>query len=508
MALAFLDHDRFYFAWIAFIPFLFAIEGASVRRAYLVGALSGFIGFSLATYWIVDFVQISKGLSVTISWFIGIAVWLYCAQQTALIAASYVLIRRLSNVPVFLLFPVVVVALLAGFPMLFSMRIGESQVNFLPAIQAADIFGVHGVDFIVALFSVLVFSGLISLKYKQNTGRRFYWVIGIAIIVSWFAYGTVMQRSWQARIATWPRLSVGIVQPNEIPKLGKRLIYPGYSLAYPPEMAMSEELASAGAELIVWPEAQRKEYLDNVFVTEAFSSAVEAMGADLLFQDTATDGKNMSNANGQRNTAILIGADGKEVGLYDKIKLIPFGETVPLFTSDSTLGSLIRGLLGDYLNEITPGDTPKVFTQRRVDIVPFICYESTFPEFVASSIKQTFDQGRGNSGKIIAALSNDGWFGSTHQPQLHIPVSALRAVENRLPLIHAANNGPSIVADASGKIIQRTQFQKAGGYLVDTPYPPEHKLSFYSRYPNLFVNGIYLTFLILLILSFVRRHQH
>ena len=66
-------------------------------------------------------------------------------------------------------------------------------------------------------------------------------------------------------------VTVGIVQPNEAPSLARPAIFPGYSLAYPPEMAMTERLAQAGAELVVWPETRYKGYFDQPHVQNARS---------------------------------------------------------------------------------------------------------------------------------------------------------------------------------------------------------------------------------------------
>ncbi len=107
------------------------------------------------------------------------------------------------------------------------------------------------------------------------------------------------------------------------------------------------------------------------------------------------------------------------------------------------------------------------------------------------------------------ALSNDGWFGSIHQPYQHIMGFVLPAVESRMPLVHVANNGPSVVITPHGKVIFSSPFQRQGVYVTDVPVASKTETSSYSGYPHLFIYGLYsaliLTFLNTLInLVFLR----
>jgi apolipoprotein N-acyltransferase len=143
------------------------------------------------------------------------------------------------------------------------------------------------------------------------------------------------------------------------------------------------------------------------------------------------------------------------------------------------------------VNELAKGDSHQVFLHNKVNIIPLICYETTFPAFVGQAVGEAAAKKNPSVGNLLVGLSNDGWFGFTQQPYQHIMASALRAVENRLPLVHAANNGPSIVVTPSGRVIFTSDFQKKGGYLVDVPISNKASGSFYSRHPNLFTYALY-----------------
>jgi len=503
LSLSFLDNDLFYLTWLAFIPLLWSVENASVTQNYLIGLVAGLVSYVNGMYWIVDFIVISKGYSVSKSILLAAVYWLYCAHLIAFLLALFAWLKRHTRLHEFLLFPLIVATFTSSYPMLFSMRLGESQVNFHSALQAIEFTGVHGLDFIIALFNIVVFR-LLHERASNHTltpaTTKLPWAIAISLILAWFTYGAIQFPAWQQNTKEWKTLKVGIVQPNEIPTLGKATIYPGYSYAYPPEMEMSERLSGLGAEIVVWPEAQPKGYLNNRNIRRAFQHNVQALGISLVFQDMQ---QHRNPINGQllrqTNTAVMIDESGLQHDPYIKIKRIPFGEYVPFTGENSLVKEWVENVFGDFLIETTKGITHQVFTHKNVNIVPLICYETTSPSFVAQAIKNTRQRANSANGSFIVALSNDGWFGSTHQPYQHILPSVLRAVENRLPLVHAANNGPSIIVSPSGKLIFKSDFQKAGGYLAEVPYSQTAQGSFYSKHPKLFDNILHLSmFLVVL----------
>jgi apolipoprotein N-acyltransferase len=195
----------------------------------------------------------------------------------------------------------------------------------------------------------------------------------------------------------------------------------------------------------------------------------------------------------------MINGNGQQVGSYQKMKRIPFGEYVPVFEKDSTPSKWIENFFGDFTSGLSKGEEHQVFKHSKINIIPLICYETTFPEFVGEAVQHTLAQRNLAVGTLLVGLSNDGWFGSTHLPYQHIMPSVLRAVENRLPLVHVANNGPSIVVIPDGSVIFTSAFQQSAGYIVDLPHSSAEQGSFYSRHPSLFNNIIKLIFVLILI---------
>lgn len=495
LSISFLDGRLFYFAWFAFVPLLFAIERASYIKVYWLGIFGGVTAFVSGMYWIADFINIARASNETSNLWLAIFYWLYCAHMIAFILLLFNWFRKSTRIHDFLLFPVVVATFTSAFPMLFPMRLGESQYNFYSALQATEYLGVYALDAIIALCNIVIFH-LLQLLFSNSKERiiqsKWPWTIAISLITLWFTYGVISYSNWDKEIASWDRLKVGLVQPNETPTLGRKIIYPGYSQSYPPEMEMTERLVSLGTEIIIWPEAYPKGYLNNEKIRAAYQLNLNKLGSSLLFQDL----RNMTNPkNGQilfrYNSAIMLNNEGQQVGLYNKMKRIPFGEYIPILNDGSGLNNWLELFLGKFLNKYSKGENHQLFKHERINIVPLICYETTFPDFVGGAVGQTARQAEKSNGTMLVALSNDGWFGSTHQPYQHIMASVLRAVENRLPLVHVANNGPSIVVSPHGKVIFQTGFQRAGGFIADVPHSSTAKGSFYSRNPSLFTNILY-----------------
>lgn len=479
LALSYLYPWLFALAWVGFVPLLLALRDAGSRESYFLGAVAGLALYAGATYWIVEFIATLKGYGVWRSMALGSLFWVYSAQALGVVALVFTWLKRRSPVPPLVLFSVVVVAVCTAFPTLFPTRLGETQSYFLPAIQAVELTGVYGLDFIVALANAALFGWVAG--EAGRTGRKAAAAAGV-VVVLWLGYGLYALSEWDARSAAWDGVRVGLVQSNQEPSIAIPPPRPGYSRAYPPEMAVTEDLATAGAELVIWPETRFKGYFKHAHVRRAFHSRLAALETPLLFHDL----ERVPRAGGRRefNSAVLIDANGRRAGTYRKRQRIAFGEYVPLAGRIPALRAWGKRYFG-ISGEISAGSGPKVFRAGRVALVPLICYEIAFPVFAAEALAGEPE------GKVLVTLSNDGWFGRTRQPYMHGYTSVLRAVENRVPLIHVLNNGPSLVVAPHGRVLLRSDFHVTAGYLVEMPYSPASGGSLFSRYPYGFIATLY-----------------
>lgn len=489
LALAYVFPSCFVLAWIAFVPLLLALSNTGINASYRYGLLAGLVFYMGAGYWITDFLVLFKGYGQAESFVVAIVFWMYCAQLPALLAASLTWFRHWLRLSDLLLFPLLIVGFYAGFPMLFPVQLGESQAAFLPALQAVEWTGVYGLDFIIGLANVVLF----RLFFEGRAGQSFATFAAASVIALWLVCGLFASAKWDSEIAEWPQRRIGMVQPNEAAELGKPRVYPGYSRAYPPEMEMSGRLAAAGAELVIWPEGRYKGYFDESRIAEAFAAEAARLGVPLVLQDIEREQSSESSSESERFNSVAFLRDGTQQGHYRKMKRIAFGEALPLLGYWPRAETWARQYFGTFLRDVSPGNGPAVFELGDMRLLPLVCYETLFPVFTARALPAD------PAGSILVGVSNGSWFGNTRQPFQHANAAALRAVENRVPMVHVLNNGPSMAIAPNGRVIFQSELGQAGGFIVDLPHSPVSGGSFFSRYPHWFITGVYGSLLLMLV---------
>jgi apolipoprotein N-acyltransferase len=141
------------------------------------------------------------------------------------------------------------------------------------------------------------------------------------------------------------------------------------------------------------------------------------------------------------NSVFLAGEDGMIREVYDKNLLIPLAESLPF-------GSLLAGLF-PHAEQFAAATNVSALTFGAWRIATPICYEVIRPEFVRRLMRETRPH-------LLVTLANDGWFGDSQEPWLHLGLARLRAVEHRRWLVRATNSGVSAIVDPAGRIVART----------------------------------------------------
>jgi apolipoprotein N-acyltransferase len=149
------------------------------------------------------------------------------------------------------------------------------------------------------------------------------------------------------------------------------------------------------------------------------------------------------------NSAIGIDPSGKVVMRYAKMHLVMFGEYIPL---GPVLGWLGRsfGFVG-----INAGTQPEVLQVKQTKVAPNICFETMIPRLIGWQVRTLRRQQR--EPQLLVNLTNDGWFMGTSMLDHHLASSIICAVENRKPILVAANTGLTAQIDGSGRLLQCTQ---------------------------------------------------
>ncbi|AUM12520.1 apolipoprotein N-acyltransferase [Ketobacter alkanivorans] len=497
LAAPFIQPSWFVTPWLAFIPLFWCLRQAyHYLQCYLLGLMFGLAFAVAAGYWISPFIYLLKGYSYPTSFLIGIVFWVYSAQLFACACLASIWLIRCGKISELVAFPLIFGLFIHHFPMVFSPYLGGTQIKFELALQGVDLFGEQALSTLIILVNVTLLQaftmGARCLSRKANG-------IATLLICCWFGYSAWSLSLWQSRMEQWSTLAIGLIQPNEAPQRGHTASVPGYSRTFPAEMDMSEQLVTAGAQWVIWPEARYKGYLELPRVRDAYHHAVKNLSTPLLFQDMerTSDGENTL----LRNAAILLSGNDEPADIHFKVKRVPFGEYHPLAEAIPPIKPLLASFFGGFTDTIKPGIAAGFFTLSEFKIAPLICFEVMFGDYVAEQV-----QGRAE-GAILTVLSSNGWFGSSRQPYQHLYGGALRAVENRLPMVHVMNNGPSAIILPTGRIIAETPFQQAGGYLLKLPYSAVSGGSFYTRHPHLFSSSCWVALSLLTLVAICHRRN-
>jgi apolipoprotein N-acyltransferase len=166
-------------------------------------------------------------------------------------------------------------------------------------------------------------------------------------------------------------------------------------------------------------------------------------------------------------------------GVYDKHRLVPFGEFLPLGDLASRIGlrSLVR-----MPEDFTAGPAPRPLAPEGLPpMQPLICYEALFPHMTSNAAARA-----GRRPAWIVNVSNDAWFGFTSGPLQHLNMASYRAIEEGLPLVRATPTGVSAVIDSFGRIRPESRLGMDKMGVIDATLPPRLQATLYSRFADAF----------------------
>ena len=195
------------------------------------------------------------------------------------------------------------------------------------------------------------------------------------------------------------------------------------------------------------------------------------------------------------NTSLCIDPEGQIVARYDKMHPVMFGEYIPL------------GHWFDWLYDLTPlsgglspGKRPVPFVYEDLVFCPSICFESTVPHLIRRQVVQLTREG--HPPDVLINLTNDGWFWGSSELDLHLACGVFRAVENRLPLLIAANTGFSAWINANGQIVNQGPRRATGVILAQISNDPKtQSLSMYCRYGDWFAGSCLIACVVLMLMG-------
>ena len=470
LALAFPSVNLSLCAWVGLVPLLWATAGARPKRAFWLGWLCGFAFFLGTLYWVVNPIDHYTDAPFVVALLALLLLAAAMGLQTAVFAAGLRVAKAPELIPVELLAPALWVALewlrsmgSLGFPW---VALGYSQYRQSSLIQFAEVTGVYGIS------ALLVFANVVAwalLGRRRARFKRSAWAL--AILVALLVGLPMVGRRRLEAIGRAPRagrVAVGIVQANV--DQGRKWDPAFQEEALERHARLVVEARKAGAELVVWPETAAPFYFQSESPQrQRLLDLAVAEDVDLLFGSPA-----FSHEHGELklfNRAYLVRRDGREGGFYDKLQLVPFGEYVPfqsvLFFVDEVV---------DAVGDFAPGREATVFTLPQGHFGVLICYEGIFPNLSRRLVARGAD--------FLVNITNDAWFGETSAPHQHLAMVTLRAVENRVPIVRAANTGISAIVDVDGRLRWQTGLFEAAARTDTVEWLNVRTL--YTRYGDVF----------------------
>ena len=468
------------------MPLLMAIAGKGPMRGFFLAYVCGFCFFSGVFSWsyeIPGFNVVHHAiLAIFMSTYFGIF-GLFFSFLT----------NRLNAVLVCISAPIIWVCLeyvRSNLPLIALPwpLLSHSQYQNLPIIQIASLTGAYGVSFIIVFVNATLAALLHSLIFSKNGLLHFGWSINRRdrllltgacglLTVCVLAYG-----HWSlAKPLAEGKIKLSVLQGNidlekkRHPRKHAAFIMQRYA-------ELSEKAAQDSPELIVWPEAATPGLvLKHVGLYGQLRKLIREQSTHFLIGSSEFP-KFQKIKTGERkpgNTALYLSPEGKVLGQYLKIRLLPFGEYIP-FEKTFPWPSFIY--VDTNKNWEIPGDEATLFDIEGFKFGVIICWENAFPALFRRFVK--------NGANFMINITNEGWFGESAAPYQFLAMSVFRAVENRISLARAANTGVSCFIDPNGRIVDRVRTRGKDifveGYLTRQIVATQEK-TFYTRYGDVFV---------------------
>lgn len=453
--------------FIALLPLFVALARArSGWEAAFLGWMSQTVAWLVMVPWVVRVMSHYGGLPYVVGVLIFIAMSLFLGLYGALFAFAFWRIRPGASFGRWLLIPLAWAAveyvrtyLFAGFPW---NLVAASIVDYTSLVQFDRVAGPYALGVLILVPSTvaawLIVARPRGIKVLMATA-------GVAIVCFvWWTTGLVASKLI-ARRADGPVARAAMLQPN----ISQEMRWDeGNLLAiYQRMIGMTREAIDHKAQVVIWPESTVPL---SFATTDEYRNAIESIsrqdGVDVILGSVAEDPAQPSKL---WNAAFLVSA-GRTVGHYDKMRLVPFGEYVPMRKMLFFAEKLVHAV-GEF--EFGTKDAP---LNGRFRYGPAICYEVVFPQIPRTQVV--------NGANVLVTITNDAWYDGTSAPRQHLNQARLRAVENDRYLLRAGTTGISAFVDPTGRVVQELAMGRQG--IVYADFQPRQTTTPYVRFGDWF----------------------
>jgi apolipoprotein N-acyltransferase len=507
LVVSFPKFDLGFLAWIGLLPILIATNGKGLKYTFILWFVCGLFFFGGIFYWtfaIPKYTVLHHSL-----------LGLYLPPYFAFFGLAFGIISKRWGVrPALFAVPFIWVSLEyvrsnLSFVALPWALLAHSQYQYPVIIQIASVTGTYGLSFLIVLVNAAItqiIMGRIALwrgstgstnAPRWTRGRLSLPVATAVLLVVVLGYGQIaLSGSTERRIIKASVLQGNISQER---KVNSRRNAPYIMDRY---AQLTRRAALDEPDLIIWPEAATPGFiLKDVTLHQRMISIVREMNIYLLVGSseyakfTKTLPKDKKARSG--NTALFFSPEGKILGQYLKIHLVPFGEYIPLEGIIDWPHFIVskEGKIYD-----TPGQEHTLFNLKEAKFGVVICWEHVFADLFRTFVK--------NGADFMLNITNEGWFGDTAAPYQMLAISVFRAVENRRAIARAANTGISCFIDPHGRITGRVQDNQkkdtfVEGYLTGEIPISDHK-TFYTKHGEVFAYICVAIALLMMAISFTK----
>ena len=408
-------------AFVGVAPFLWLLRSAGGRRGSALGLAFGLGCYGATLYWIERFGQMAW-LSLTL---------LCAASAVAFGLVAPAVFRRGRSV-------LTALALASLWTVIDWVRtmwplggfswgsLGVSQVGNRATVRLATVTGVWGVTFVVVAVNALLVEAIVGGGGGRRQAGRV--ALGALLIVGPVLIPFSVPDGPEVRVATIQvdvrraANASGFVEDTGVARLN---------------MAMHRLLASDPPDLAVWGEGALDPGAANDPTTmAAVSRTIAAVGAPTLV------GAVIDDPNGSEHTSVLVfDGSGDQVGRYDKVHLVPFGEYIPWHRYLTWISALhqipVDRTPGESVHPLTTGDLPAFGAP--------ICFENSFPALTRDFVRA--------GAQFLVVPVNNASYGTTAASAQHLEMSQMRAVEDGRWVIDAAVSGISAFVDPTGRVV-------------------------------------------------------
>ncbi|WP_111895792.1 apolipoprotein N-acyltransferase [Acinetobacter sp. MB5] len=449
----------YYYWWLALISpaILYAcLQQRSAPQAMLIGWCYGVGLWFVGAFWLYtsihEYGDTSAAVSVLLIAIMASIMALFSALQ-AWVYRRFFPETPLTFAPIWILFEWAKTWVFTGFPWLFVGYAFTERV----LDQYAPLFGVFGVSFV----AVTIACGLVEI-----IRRKWFWAVPIAVLLvgAWAASFAVFVQPKAAK-----PLRVSLVQGNIPQDLKWLTTYQDRTLQIYHDLSAPEW----GQDLVVWPESSipMPQTAIEPFLNDITQQALAKHSAWVTGIPYYDEAGSIKAKKPLFYNALMASGDHTS-GLYQKQRLVPFGEYVPL-------AGLLKWVLPSLQNDASAGGFTagpagqQPLSVKGHNLGAAICYEVAYPNLTRLNAEHS---------DFMITVSNDAWFTGTAGPWQHLQMVQMRAKENGRWFIRATNTGVTAFINAQGHIVEQAPLDKA--FVLRGELPAYTGQTLYNRLGN------------------------